>query len=150
MQLKLCTGFLSQHVKINRFSQILTSLAVFVLVILSATNKLSIALILVLIVVILLGIYETVLAIRVGFDVEILKQLSTKEQISTEDLESLDRALVDLGLIKKSDPNPITRDLDSRLQACMKLFKNQTLVLILQLMILLIMSLSNVVSALLN
>jgi len=149
MQLKLCTGFLSQHTKINHFSQLLTSLAI-LLVILNASSKLSIALILALIIVILLGIYETMLAVRVGFDVEILKQLSLKEQVFDEDLESLDRALVDIGLIKKSNSKPMTRDLNTRLLACMKLFKNQSLMLILQLMIFLIISLAKIVLAILN
>ncbi len=145
MQLKLCAIFLSQHTKINNFSQLLSSLAAIGLLVMAATNKVSLAFILALLVVILLGIYETILAIRVGFDVEILNQLSLKEQVSSEDLEFLDRSLVDIGLVKKLDGNPTTRDLNTRLQACLKLFKYQALMLIVQLAILLIMSLSKIV-----
>ncbi len=156
MQLELCAHFLSQQTTINRLSQMLTTLAVLGLVIMATIDRQSLVLLIALIVVILLGIYETMLSIRVGFDAEILKQLSLKEKVSEQDLESLDRALESLGLVKKIavktrlakkqlSTEPPTRDVNARLQACMKLFKSQILMLILQLTTLLITSLAQII-----
>ncbi|VAW74263.1 hypothetical protein MNBD_GAMMA12-3510 [hydrothermal vent metagenome] len=149
MQLELCVSFLTQHSKINHLSQMLTTLAVLLLVVLTAIDQQSILLVMGLFVVILLGMYETMLAIRVGFDEKILKQLSLKENVSEQDLESLDNALLSLGLITKRlhklNDKPKDRDLNTRLLACMKLFKSQALALILQLLVLMVISLVTII-----
>lgn len=150
MQLKICASFLEQHTKVNNFSLFLTLIALFLFIYFTTINKLSTTLLVTLIIVILLGIYETILAIRVGFDAAIINHLACQERVGDEELRSLDKALVDLKLIGELIREPIseridgkqnTRDIKTRLQACMKLFKKQALSLVIQLAILITASL---------
>ncbi len=146
IQLKIFASFLEQHTKVNNFSLFLTLIAIFLLIYFTTINKLSTTLLVTLIIVILLGIYETILAIRVGFDAAIINHLACQEHVSDEELISLDKTLVDLNLIRELIPERVdgkqnTRDIKTRLQACMKLFKKQALSLVIQLAILITASL---------
>jgi hypothetical protein len=79
---------------------------------------------------ILLGALETLLAVRVGFDTELLRQLANALPFSTTSLDELDRALIQLKLLPARKTG---RTLEARLSGCLALFKQQIWVCGLQL-----------------
>ena len=71
--------------------------------------------------IVILGVYETVLAVRVGFDAALLRQL-TERPYSDKRLVELDHALLQLKLLPAHKAG---RALETRLSGCLTLFKQQ-------------------------
>lgn len=115
-------ALLEQHEKIHRLSLALTLLAAIVFVVAVKGDFLSFGWAIALIAIFIMGGLELFYAIRVGFDLGILRRLEQcKDEMPTA-LSLLDKALVRLNLINVEKSG---RKLDQRLGACIRLFKIQ-------------------------
>ena len=131
-------ALLAQYEKPQRFSLLLT-LAALVMLLFSST--LSFYALLSVCVVVIAGMLQIVLAVRIGFDHALLKQLvavinAEKEPVDLDStLADMDNSLSALGLLADIKAG---RTLNSRLKGCVRLFKMQFRLLVLQLAMLLV------------
>ena len=125
--LEVITALLQQGRIIDRWSRLLTIAALILLLatIMMGAPKIVLAL------VVLVGIVEIYLAIRVGFDAALFERL---REPAAMDLASLDAALVQLGLLPASRSG---RPLDDRIAGARRLFYKQGAALAIQLAVLL-------------
>ncbi len=130
-----CADLLEQHRKIHFVSAGLT-LSVSVLVLtLAALSLLSPMLLISMFVIIILGILETIYAVRVGFDARLLGKLSESSDQLEDQLDVLDTALKHLRLLPAEKPRA---NLDERLLGCIGLFRVQSIMSSLQFLSLLL------------
>ncbi len=129
--IKSCIALLAQHKKIHSFSLFLTISAIASMFFISSKSfpligfwPLSI--------IILIGIVELIIAMRIGFDQALLKSLARelyqKNDTITEQLHLMDNALSQLKLIPLTTQTMQTKTswtLNERLLGCVHLFKKQ-------------------------
>jgi len=157
-QINTVRALLAQHHKVHWLSLVITAMA---LLTIGLSNDTTIGkwLLLTCGLTILLGLAQTLVAIRVGFDQQLLENLALDQQLpanlgldqqlsenldlaQAQDVEAarhltqLDNSLVILGLVPQT-PNKqgAQRSLIRRLKGCIKLFKYQCVLCILQLII---------------
>ena len=116
-----CANILSQYRNIHWFSSGLTAAAALALLIAQTMNHITIYWLSSAVLMIILGVFETVLAVRVGFDAALLRQL-TERPYSDKRLVELDHALLQLKLLPAHKAG---RALETRLSGCLTLFKQQ-------------------------
>lgn len=117
-----CRDLLAQHRSLHLLSCCFTTAATLALFFTLNMQVYPAYVSVLLIILILLGVVETFLAVRVGFDRALLSQLVTKQEITENDLASLDEALVHTNL--KSNPEK-GRPLEARLDGSLRLFRQQ-------------------------
>lgn len=132
--IKVCADLLDQRWVIHGLSVALTICTVLVFLVRVALDELSLVWMIFVVIVIVLGVVETILAVRVGFDAALLRRLAVKDACSTMDLELLDSALSRLKLLPTAKAG---RALDARLQGCLGLFRRQALSCAMQFFVLL-------------
>lgn len=133
--ISVITDLLDQHKKIHSLSVGLTVSAILITVMLTALSQSTVLLWVPAGLSIVLGLIETLLAIRVGFDSNLFRTLGKPHLNTQEELKALDEALIALSMITADKAG---RDLQARLQGCMRLFKKQALACALQLFALLL------------
>jgi len=128
-QIKSCLALLTQYRIVANFSLLLSAAALAVGF--GVQTMMSIA---AMVLVLGLALGQFRMAIRVGFDSQLLNNLLNDAPVNIEPyLEQLDQSLMALGLLaKKVD----SRSLASRLKGCLGLFKWQCGLCILQLIVL--------------
>ena len=119
----VCVDLLEQNSKVHILSMMTTVVAVVVVMVFGYTYVNSLSLLMLALAIILLGVVETVMVVRVSFDAALLRHLTDADINSG--LTQLDEALVKLKLMPQHKTG---RELDVRLQACIKLFKTQIVV----------------------
>jgi len=119
-----CASLLDQHSKIHMLSVGLTLGVTMLLAFAVGGGNLSFEYFLPMLAVILLGLFETIVAVRIGFDRRLLNTLSQRGSFSNNNLELLDDALVQLKLIPA---NKVGRILNERLIGCVGLLKLQAM-----------------------
>ncbi len=127
-----CVALLNQHHKIHRLTLCITVTMIAFMLFMSARLEVSIAIMS--IIAIILGVLETVIAIRVGFDQQLLENLSGDSLSDTTipaNLEALDNAL---NLLKLMPSEKSGRSLPPRLLGCIRLLKKQALLSALQIL----------------
>jgi hypothetical protein len=121
-KLSILINLLEQHSKIHILSVALTlSAIIFFTVSTLLLNNILVITVLNL-TVIITGLYETYLAIRVGFDLKLFKRLTLPNVNIEDELKLIDAALLELKLIPNSKS---ARELDVRVQGVSALFKKQ-------------------------
>ena len=133
---KVCSHLLAQHRIIHLYSVLLSVGSGLLLFVLVLTQSITLAPLIVLLVVCVLGLLETRLAVRLGFDAALFGDLSM--QIALDEnasLQRLDETLVRLGLIKNVSE---VREAQSRLNGALRLFRHQIVVLVLQVAVFLV------------
>ena len=132
--LQTCIALLEHYKKAHYLSLALSLCASVVLLVAGLSQILSLYWFLTLSSVIVLGVLEIFFAIRVGFDINLLRYLLKNLQKDNRELDAsllaLDNSLIRLNLLPSIKAG---RSLDERLLGCLKLFKWQTLVSISQL-----------------
>lgn len=129
-QINTTIALLGQHIKLQLLSVSTTLIALLLLLGLASTNNLSRYWLIALLLITLLGLLQSFYAIRVGFDLKLLKQLREHPVDLDSAINDLDDSLKRLRLIPKNKPS---RSIEERLLACVGLFKLQTLCCTLQL-----------------
>ena len=71
-----------------------------------------------------IGALETYAAIRVGFDIALLKRIQQLDKAPEDTLSQIDNSLIALGFVK---PGSAVRDVESRIRGCLRLFRYQAL-----------------------
>ena len=125
-----CENLLTQHRSIHLLSCCLTAAATLALLFVLIMNNIAVFWLGTSILMIVLGVFETVLAVRIGFDAALLRQLGNRQSFSSKDLNELDQALMQLKLLPARKAG---RPLEERLNGCLTLFKQQIWVCSLQL-----------------
>jgi len=126
-----CIALVEQHSKPHVLSKGITLIAVALLLYWGIMNTLALFGLLALVGIVVLGIIEMVYAIRIGFDLSLLRKLAGKPGEIGSGLTAIDRALTQLHLLPSDKTG---RSLDVRLQGCLRLFKIQIGVCVLQCM----------------
>lgn len=124
-------ALLRQYHKAHYLSMIVTVSALVTMLLLTILHSATLTYWLGLFVVVVLGLAEAVYAIRVEFDIGLLLYLHKGDDDIQMALTRLDNMLLRLGII--SDRS--TRDLDARLQGCLRLFKRQGICAVLQVVV---------------
>ena len=94
-----------------------------------------------LLLVIAVGVVQTMVSMRIGFDSALLKNLCKNNQYELDSLQSLDHALLKLSLIKSTK---VDRGINDRLSGCKDLFKWQVILCLIQIVVLLASALVNI------
>lgn len=134
--IKSCIALLAQHKKIHSLSVFLTISAVAAILFFFINSKLfSLIWFWPLLIIIIIGLFELIITMRIGFDQALLKSLARelyqKNDSITEQLHLLDNALSQLKLMPLSLTMNIStqaktsRTLNDRLLGCVNLFKKQ-------------------------
>jgi len=133
-------ALLRQYRLLHGFSVMITLSAIVVLLFMALGHELSRYGIGVVVLVIVAGVVEIFLALRVAFDIELLNGLrhTQEEGEGGQALARLDQSLLRLNLIANDKSG---RDLDSRLAGCFRLFRRQALCCGIQVFILLLAAL---------
>lgn len=131
-------ALLRQYKLLHGFSLMISLAGIVVLLFMALGHELSHYWIVVVVLVIVTGIVEIFLALRVAFDIELLKGLMHTQEQGGQALARLDQSLVRLDLIGSDKTG---RNLDSRLAGCFRLFRRQALICGLQVFILLLAAL---------
>jgi|GEM_PF-3498441 len=134
MRLTTTANLLSQHSKIHNLSVAMTVSVLLASLLLVGLGSLDLPGLSGMLLIVLLGVIEMVLAVRVGFDTALLRQLVHSNNFTSADLNGLDQALVWLKLMPADKS---VRSLEPRLQGCLRLFKQQVACCMLQLVVLL-------------
>lgn len=132
----VCVALLTQHKKIHQMSFSMTLLSAAAVIFFFGQRTSDMWVLLPLILLLVLGTIEIFIAIRIGFDQRLLELLSPHGDADSKigidkALTVLDDALIELGLISAGQPE---RLLSNRLQGCMTLLKQQSLLCCLQLL----------------
>ncbi|GGI84319.1 hypothetical protein [Shewanella gelidii] len=126
----VCIALLAEHHKVNILSTCLTLLSAGTIVLASLFEPLGVMALILLISILVLGVAQLFIAIRVGFDHQLLLSVSHtsdnfNDLLATEkEFMLLDRILVALKLVKNE---PSNRVLNDRLLGCIQLFKQQSI-----------------------
>ncbi len=127
--IKSCIALLAQHKKIHNLSLFLTIGAIVAMMFFMSSKLFSFLWFWPLLIIIVIGIFELIIAMRIGFDQALLnslaKELYQKNDIITEQLHLLDNALNQLKLIPTSMQTKASRTLNERLLGGVDLFKKQ-------------------------
>ncbi len=129
VKIQIMLALLNQHNKIHHLSLGFSVAACFLLSVLIVSPEILKFGFIVAIIVILMGVYQILLALRIGFDIDLFKRLVCPKVDINIELGLIDNALVGLKLIPQ---NKVGRDLDLRVQGTYMLFKKQTFVCLLQ------------------
>lgn len=129
-----CIALLEQYTRPHALSKLITLLSVLFLLYMGVTGVLSLFWLVALAGIIMLGAIEMVYAIRVGFDLALLRKLAGQTDSIDAGLKAIDRALTQLNLLPSDKAD---RSLDVRLMGCMHLFKIQAVLFFLQLIVVL-------------
>lgn len=132
-----CAALLEQANKIHYCSLSISLASVFALLILVISWTQNDILLLGLLLLIVLGLLETYMAIRTGFDARLLNALAKDDSELESQLQNMDQALIQLKLMPEQKAG---RNLDLRLLSCMKLFRMQILLCGLQLLVILLLA----------
>ncbi len=127
-----CVALLNQHHKIHHLTLCITVTIIAFMLFMNARLETSIAIMS--IIAIILGVLETVIAIRVGFDQKLLENLAKDSLSKTEipdHLEAMDNALTRLKIMPAGKSG---RSLPPRLLGCIQLLKKQALLSALQIL----------------
>ena len=130
--LTCCITLIEQYRKPHIFSNGIMLISIMLILFLAITNTLSLFWLLTLASIIVLGIVEMIYAIRVGFDLTLLKKLANKNNSVELGLKEIDSALTQLRLLPSDKTD---RNLDTRLRGCIYLFKTQVGLCVLQCLI---------------
>ncbi|MCK5648740.1 MAG: hypothetical protein KAI22_07655 [Gammaproteobacteria bacterium] len=127
--IKSCIALLAQHKKIHNLSLFLTIGAIVAMMFFMSSKLFSFLWFWPLLIIIVIGIFELIIAMRIGFDQALLnslaKELYQKNDTITEQLHLLDNALNQLKLIPTSMQTKASRTLNERLLGGVDLFKKQ-------------------------
>ena len=115
---------LKQHRKVHLLSGLLTISTIVLALTLASLGKLSTEWVILMLTSIIFGLIETVFAIRVGFDQNLLARIANSKDTMGDTLSILDQSLSRLNLIKADKKD---RDLNTRLHACLALFRKQAM-----------------------
>lgn len=122
VRVRTCHDLLGQYNSLHLLSCSMTAAGALALFFTLIMQVYSIYVSVMLVILVLFGVLETFLAVRVGFDKALLSHLAVKSEITDDDLAALDEALAHL----KLRSNPETgRPLESRLNGSMRLFRQQ-------------------------
>lgn len=124
-----CIALIEQYTKPHLLSVSVTLATIMLLIYLAIVNMLSGFWFIVLTLIILIGVLVMVYTIRIGFDLTLLRQLEKQENNIDAGLMALDHSLTKLKLIPASKAG---RNLNTRLQGCLGLFKTQVGLCVLQ------------------
>jgi len=148
--LSSCMALIEQHKKPHLLCWSITLIASALLLYFSILSTLSLFWIIALSVIIIIGWLETFYVMRIGFDLNLLNKLSLLDKLPGHPdnmdsrLAALDQALMTLNLLPSAKES---RSLEARLQGCMRLFKIQTALCIIQMTMLLGSVLLNVIQS---
>ncbi len=135
-----CIAMLTQHKKLYALTMLLTVAAAIMLLYMSITDAISLPWLLVLVGIVVVGIIGLVYAIRVGFDLSLLRKLELEKNNLDLGLAAIDRALIEFGLIASSQAG---RPIGLRVKGCLRLFKIQIGLCFMQLSIILVAAVVN-------
>ena len=137
-----CIALLAQHKKIHNLSLFLTIGAIVAMMFFMSSKLFSFLWFWPLLIIIIIGVFELIFAMRIGFDQALLnslaKELYQKNDTITEQLHLLDNALIQLKLIPLTMQSKTSRTLNERLLGCIHLFKKQIVLCGLQIFIVVI------------
>lgn len=132
LMIDTCLALLVQHKTIHAVSVVMTLIAVLLLLVFVLFNTQAYLWFAMLAAVLVLGIAQIYYAIRIGFDVLLLQQLVAATQPISMGLALLDNALRQLGLLA---PAKAGREIEQRIAGSLRLFKIQTLLCLMQFII---------------
>lgn len=127
-----CIALMEQHRKIHILSVCLTLTTTLLLLYLMNINILAQFWLIAMVGVIILGLLEMVYAVRIGFDLFLLRQLANHEGTIESGLTIIDNSLTKLHLMPAKK---VGRSLNARLRGCVRLFRIQVLLCALQLVV---------------
>jgi len=121
-----CAALLAQHKKVHAFSMFLTIGSITFMLLYLTGSKFSSLWLWTFLIIILLGFFELIIAMRIAFDQSLLKSLAKdlyqQNNTITEQLNLLDNAL---SLLKLIPSYKTSRTLNERLSGCVKLLMIQ-------------------------
>ena len=120
--IETCIALLHQYKKTHSSSMAISLAAGVILLVAGIAALLSLYWYLALVLLIVLGLVETYYALRIGFDIRLLQQLSACKRDHETAMKRLDDSLLTLSLIA---PATSGRQLQQRLLACLRMFKIQ-------------------------
>jgi len=130
-----CISLLDQYKKINFLSLSITILVFAKLLLPQQMPGLAWSGQLLLIAVLLTGVFELVVAMHIGFDRELLRNVYRDNRSISENFRLMDRSLSQLFPRRNF---AIHRDTSERIQGCMGLLKKQLMLLVMQIVIVVI------------
>jgi hypothetical protein len=128
-------ALLTQHNKVHSLSIAVTVSVMLTMLLLTVLDAMILVNLLGFSLVMVLGVVETVYALRVGFDIGLLRQLQEQGGDIQLGLTRLDETLLMLRLIPAKQ---VGRDLEVRLQGCLRLLKRQVLCTLLQIAVVIV------------
>ena len=130
---RCCIALIEQHHKPHLLSTGITFVAVSIMLYMAIVNSLSPYWLVTLVGIVILGLLEIKYAVRIGFDILLLRQLSNQTGNIDAGLNGIDHALMKLQLIPTDKSG---KPLDTRLEGCLRLFKVQTGLCVVQIIVL--------------
>ena len=125
-----CANLLAQHSYVHYFSILLTLAACVIMLLMALMGSLTLISFLLMLGIIITGFIEMIFAIRVGFDEKLLRQVGTPNVAEELVLKKLDDGLLFNKLVPADKAD---RNLQQRLTGCVGLFKRQSTVCAIQL-----------------
>ncbi|HEY5601515.1 MAG TPA: hypothetical protein VIM41_00240 [Gammaproteobacteria bacterium] len=122
VRIQTCVSLLEQHRHLHLLSCGTSVASMLALLMMLITSTDTLVWLMVLAVVILLGVYETFLAVRIGFDTDLLHRLASHGSVTDKELRALDEAL---SYFKLRPESKAGRPLEKRLAGSLALFKQQ-------------------------
>ncbi len=124
-----CIGLIEQYTKPHLFSVGVTLIMVVLLISTAIINMLSVFWLLVLVIIIVVGLMEIVYAVRISFDLALLRRLAVNTGSIDSRLTTIDDSLRILHLLPSYK---MGRSLNIRLIGCVRLLKTQMVLCVVQ------------------